>query len=59
MDEEYAEGKATTIEDMIADLEEYYECAGFVDFYERVLKDMSEEQIKKYYEKTFQSKEDY
>ena len=33
------------IQNMMADVEEFYETAGFSDFYERVLKDLSEEQI--------------
>lgn len=46
------------IDDMIAELEEYYECAGFADFYERVLSKMDEAQIRKYYHDTFESGED-
>ena len=35
-----------TINDMIDELEDFYESAGFADFYERILKNMSEEKIK-------------
>ena len=42
-----------TINDMIDELEDFYESAGFADFYERILKNMSEEKIKEYYKKTF------
>ena len=38
---------------MVSDLEEYYECAGFSNFYEKILKNMNDEQIKAYYEDTF------
>ena len=38
---------------MVADLEEYYEAAGFSDFHERILKNMDDEQIKAYHEDTF------
>lgn len=52
-----------TIEEMIEELEENYEAAGYADFYERVLKNMSEEEIKKMYEdfqKSFEeAEEDY
>ena len=44
------------ISDMIAELEEYYECAGFANFYDRVLKDMTEEEIIAYYKQTFEVK---
>lgn len=39
--------------DMVADLEEYYEAAGFADFHENILKNMNDEQIKAYHEDTF------
>lgn len=45
-----------TIEDMIDELEQNYEAAGFENYYERVLKNASEEQIRKMYDdyvKTF------
>ena len=42
-----------TINDMIDELEDFYESAGFENFYERVLKNMSEEKIKEYYKETF------
>ncbi len=41
------------IKDMIVQLEQYYESAGFSDYYNKVLKDMSNEQIKEQYNKTF------
>ena len=41
------------IQDMLAELEEYYETAGFADFYERTLKDLSDEQIIEMYKETF------
>lgn len=34
-----------TIEDMRYDLAEYYECAGFKDVYNRVIKHKSDEEI--------------
>ena len=46
-----------TIEEMIDELEEFYECAGFADFYERVLKNMSEENIRAYYAETFKEED--
>lgn len=42
-----------TLEEMIAALEEYYECAGFADFYEEKLKHLSEEGIVELYRETF------
>ena len=42
-----------TIEDMRYELEDYFEAAGFADFYERVLKDMTDEQIIACYNETF------
>ena len=41
------------LEAMISELGEYYKCAGFADFYNKVLKDMSEEEIKEYFHNTF------
>lgn len=41
------------LEDMIAELEEYYENAGFADYYNKVLKSMSEEQVRKHFHDTF------
>ena len=35
------------VQDMIAELEEYYENAGFADFYEKVLKDKTEKEIQR------------
>ena len=45
------------LDDMIAELEEFYECAGFEDYYERVLKNMSEEKIRAYYAETFKEED--
>ena len=47
------------IVEMTADLEEYYEAAGFADFYERVLSKMDENQVRKYYHDTFEVEEDH
>ena len=47
------------IEEMTADLEEYYEAVGFADFYERVLSKIDEDQIRKYYHDTFEVEEDH
>ena len=46
-----------TLEDMIAELEEFYESAGFEDYYERVLKNMSEDKIREYYAETFKEED--
>lgn len=46
------------VEEMISDLEEYYEAAGFSDFYERVLSTMDEDQVREYYHDTFEIEED-
>ena len=46
-----------TLEDMIAELEEFYESAGFEDYYERVLKNMSEDKIREYYADTFKEED--
>lgn len=32
-----------TMEEMLDELTEYYECAGFADFYDRSLKDLTED----------------
>ena len=39
-----------TREDMEEELEQFYEAAGFADYYERILKDKTDEQIKKMYD---------
>lgn len=39
--------------EMVADLEEYYEAAGFADFHDRVLKDMDDQQIRACHAETF------
>ena len=41
------------IEDMRYELEDYFEAAGFADFYDRVLKDMTDEQIIASYNEIF------
>ena len=50
--------EAFKLEDMVAELEEYYECAGFADYYDRVLKDMGEAQIRKHFHDTFFKSDD-
>lgn len=42
-----------TLEDMLWELEEYAECAGFADYRKRVLEKMTEEQIVELYQETF------
>jgi hypothetical protein len=37
-------------EEMLSELEEYYECAGFADAYERILKGRSPEEIAELYQ---------
>ncbi len=34
-----------SLDDMLAELEEYAECAGFADYYNRVLSKLSEEEV--------------
>lgn len=41
------------IQDVIADIEEYAETAGFAGYYNRVLKNMNEREIIKHYEEIF------
>lgn len=41
------------IQEMVAELEEYYENAGFADFYEKVLKDKTDKEIQLLFEETF------
>ena len=43
------ENNELSIDDMISCLEEYYESAGFEDFYDRMLKGKSEEVIREMY----------
>ena len=45
--------KEISIEDMIEDLEQYYESAGFSDFYRRELKNKTSEEIRELYRSTF------
>lgn len=42
-----------TIGQMVDELVEFYECAGFEDYYERALKNLDEVAIRKHYEETF------
>ena len=48
----------TDIQDIRAEVEEYYETAGFADFDERVLSDMSDEEVIAEYRKLCRSIED-
>lgn len=43
-----------TLKEMIEELEEFYENAGFADVYERKLRDMSEDEIRSLYKATFE-----
>ena len=45
-------------EEMMDVLEQYYEAAGFADFYNKVLKNMSEEESEKLYNKTISEEDD-
>ena len=45
--------KEMSIEDMIEDLEQYYESAGFSDFYQRELKNKTPDEIRELYRTTF------
>ena len=42
-----------SIEDMIEELEQYYESAGFSDFYQRELKNKTPDEIRELYKTTF------
>lgn len=42
-----------SVEDMIEDLEQYYESAGFSDFYQRELKNKTPDEIRELYRTTF------
>lgn len=42
-------------EEMMDDLEEFYEAAGFADFHGKVLKDMNDEEIEQMHNVTFGS----
>ena len=44
------------LRDMVAELEEYFENAGFANVYEKKLKEMSEVEIKELYSKVFEEK---
>lgn len=45
-----------SIKDMIEDLEQYYEAAGFSDYYERELKGKTEDEIREIYRVTFKER---
>ena len=47
-----------TKEEMTEELEQFYEAAGFVNYYERVLKDKTEDQIKEMYENHIRNMEE-
>lgn len=42
-----------SIDEMIEDLEQYYEAAGFSDFYQRELKNKPPDEIRELYRTTF------
>ena len=44
--------------EMMNDLEEYYEAAGFAAFHKNVLSTMDEAEIQAYYHETFETEED-
>ena len=44
--------------EMMNDLEEYYEAAGFADFHKNVLSTMDEAEIQVYYHETVETEED-
>lgn len=46
-----------SIEDMIEDLEQYYESAGFSVFYQRELKNKTPDEIRELYKSTFDEDE--
>lgn len=43
--------------EMLEKLEEFYECAGFENYHDRVLKDMSDKEIEDLYFKTFREED--
>ena len=45
-----------TIEEMIEELEMYYEAAGFADIHKRELKNKTEDEIRELYNVTFKEK---
>lgn len=47
-----------TKEEMTDELEQFYEAAGFANYYERILKDKTEEQIKQMYENHIRNMEE-
>ena len=42
-----------SIDNMVEDLEQYYEAAGFSDFYQRELKNKTPDEIRELYRTTF------
>ena len=46
-----------SVEDMRDELEDFFEAAGFADFYDRVLKDMTDEQIIASYNEIFSAED--
>ena len=49
--------KEKTIDEIIDELTEFYETAGFENYYERVLQNMSEESIREHYQETFKEED--
>lgn len=47
------EMKNMSYDEMIEELEQYYEAAGFDGYYEKELKDKPESEIRKMYQETF------
>ncbi len=43
-----------SIDNMVEELEQYYEAAGFTDFYQRELKNKTEDEIRELYRSTFE-----
>ncbi len=43
-----------SINNLVDDLETFYETAGFADYYDRVLSDMSDEEIREFHKLTFE-----
>ena len=42
-----------SIDNMVEDLEQYYEATGFTDFYQQELKNKTEDEIRELYRSTF------
>ena len=49
--------KEKTLDEIIDELTEFYETAGFENYYERVLEKMNEENIRKHYKETFKEED--